>query len=279
MKLKTLVLSGALCAFASTGAFAAFFGAEGILTAIEGTMVAHFAKSLVEMKNTAQEVARTAKAAARNLKDIKTVTSWEDFNDWAQRQQYLVGQTDYQLGELEVELGGALEAAHGSKTMKMKELLAMVKENANQWKKKITGEFFQGDEKLQWLASGLSPSNFAYLSALNKMKEPMVERLLARDTVVAEENKASSERNKEILDELAKDARLPAEDRMGETQLAKLGMEVNIDTNEILKRIYYEMAESKKIDALEKLANEVQPEEGMISPEYNESFFKPLDMK
>ena len=193
-KTKTVLLTLALPAMfhAAPGAHAQMVVAAPILETIlvetragqviqHAQMMGEHARSAATIYSQLQTARRMYEMARNNVSRINDVRSWDDFMRWYNRQLALEQMTVRQLDRTGIRIGGQtyglrqimeIPRAMGARHAEIDEF----------WE----GQFTPEQRRQMWLQLGLTPANYAFVSAWRGIQDGALQRMAVRPAVEEE---------------------------------------------------------------------------------------------
>jgi len=179
--------------------------------------------SIDNLVKTVENGKKQIEMAAKNLKTITDVKSWDDFMSWYNRQLYLERMT--------METWDNMNVTIGKKDYHISDIAGMQDGLNETYVEYWNNEFTEEQIKEMWLNMGLTPANYAYVAPFRaKAKDLMKEGLTAVD-IQNDWYKRNMEKNNERQRKLAEDKNKPEEKQLGSKELMMMILETLLETN------------------------------------------------
>jgi hypothetical protein len=230
--------------------------------------VKEMAESAINTYNQFQYMLRMEQMALDNLKGVTDVRSWDDLMTWVNRQLYLERQAEQKFMSMGVKVGG-----QNYRLTDIDKIPSAMKESyVDYWEKDFSPE----QRREIWRKMGLSPANYTYIQTWKTREDAIVQKILAKKEIENDEYQENMKRNNEILEEIANDANMPEDQKMGEKELLSMVVETNVATNKKLNDIAYDLAEANELEAVRNKQHETPPNPPRLSESWNYSPFGPI---
>jgi ASC-1-like (ASCH) protein len=248
---------------------------ETLMSVTYADQLIYYAQSIAEMVQTGintynqfQNMLRMEQMALNNLKGVVNVKNLDDFMNWYNRQLYLERQAENKYNNLGVKIGG-----QDYRIAEIEDIPnAMKSAYVDYW----DNDFSEAQRKEMWLNLGLSPSNYLYVQAWETREKEIAKVILTKPDVINEENMEATERHAEIANSLKEDKLKPEEQKMGEKDLLSLSLEIQMDTNRVMRQMAYDQAQANELDLVQKRAAAVPPNPPGLSETWGKDFFGPI---
>lgn len=248
---------------------------ESLMTVTHIDQLVYYAQSIAEMVQTGvntynqfQNLLRMEQMAINNLKGVANVKNIDDFMNWYNRQLYLERQAENKYKNLGVKIGG-----QNYRIAEIEDIPSAMKSGyIDYW----DNEFSEAQRKEMWLNLGLSPSNYVYVQTWEAREKEIAKVILTKPEVINEENMQATERHAEIADSLKQDKLKPEDQKMGEKDLLSLNLEVQMDTNRVIRQMAYDQAQANELDLVQKRAAAAPPNPPGLSEMWGKELFGPV---
>jgi hypothetical protein len=228
-------------------------------------------ESGVNSYNQLQNMIKMSELAFQNLRGIVDIESWDDFMSWYNRQLYLERQAENRFKNMGIQIGNKKYNFADMEEMKNMDS-AMKAEFVDYWDNEFTPE----QRREMWTNLGLSPANYAYIQTWQEREKQLAAIALTKLDVINEDNMAAAAEQNEINEELKADKNKPDDQKMGEKDLLKLSLQVQMDTDKALRQMLYDQAEAEARRIAAERLNNVPPNPPHLSESWGYEFFKPI---
>ena len=215
-------------------------------------------ESVMHAYNQVQAMIRAEERAIKNLAKAKDIKSPKEALNWFNRQLYLEKQAEASFNSIGVDIGGTKYT--------LKEIDDIPDALRSTFVDPLGTEFSPEQQKKIWTDFGLSPSNYVYIQTWAERDRKIAKSIIGSPDVINEENKIAAARNKEIMTNVAVGD-------PGEKQLAANSLEVQVDTNNAVRAMAYNMAERNALDAARQKLTDKPANTPRLSESYNTEYF------
>ncbi|GMO54504.1 MAG: hypothetical protein Ta2G_13470 [Termitinemataceae bacterium] len=220
-------------------------------------------ETAINSYNQVMTLYRMEERAIKNLMSVKDIKNPKEAMNWFNRQLYLEQQAEKRFTSIGVSVGGTKFTLS-----EIDELPAALK---SAYVDPLSTTFSPEEQKRIWVEAGLSPSNYAYIQTWSEREKNLAKTIIGKSNTAAEETKAAAQRNKEIMTNVATDT-----GDMSEKQLGQYSLEVQVDTNNALHALSYDIAEKNELEATRQKLAERAPNPPRLSESYNSDNFDKL---
>jgi hypothetical protein len=233
--------------------------------------IGQMVQSGVNSYNQLQNMIKMSELAYQNLRGIVEIESWDDFMSWYNRQLYLERQVERRFSNMGMSIGG--KTYKFSDMEDMKNVQGALKSTyVDYWDNEFTPE----QRREMWTNLGLSPANYAYIQTWQEREKQLAALALTKLDVINEDNMAAAGQQNEINEQLKADQNKPDDQKLGEKDLAKLSLQVQMDTNKATRQMLYDQAEADARRVAAERLNDVPPNPPHLSDSWGKSFFSPI---
>jgi hypothetical protein len=231
-----------------------------------GQMIENGIESISHLKDQIEKTKQQIEMAAQNMKSAKDIKSWDDFMNWYNRQLY--------MERMAVETAKGMNVSIGKKNYSIYDLEGIADGLTDTYIDYWDKEFTEEQRREMWLGLGLSPANYAYVQPYRIKGKEIARQLLTASEIQNDKNIKDSDRAKEIMDMLAKNASLPPEEQMGQNEILQLQLELSIMTSEKLSDISSLIAKQMEDQAINHYLNQPLPQSPQLTSWPEEGFKK-----
>jgi hypothetical protein len=266
---KVLLLAGMFCLFSGTQAFAQV---AATVPALEIPILMQIAKQATQI---IQQAAHWKKQIEHQIKQtkqmVKQVTGgkmldvWKNFEQFKNRAMFLKGKADEKLTQKGITIEGQFISYAELERIKTEAGTVL----AAEW-----DSIFSKAQREKILKEyGMSAGNYLYRKAQEAFAEEIERGYAVASQTANDDYLEAMKKHKEILTDLSKDKGRSADDKMSDKAIAEYGLQTAIDSNKVLRDMYYAQEAERQRQLAEREASLRLPEAPRLSEAWNYDVF------
>jgi len=212
-----------------------------------GKQLADNVEQIENLVKTVENGKQQIEMAAKNLKSVSSIKSWDDFKSWYNRQLYLEKKAMDTFKNMKVKIG--------KKSYNITDIEGMFDGFNDSYIDYWNKEFTEKQRREMWMELGLTPANYAYVQPFRAKATEFIKQGLTEVDVQNEEYMENMTKIKEHQDKLAEDYLKPEDEQMGDKEIQFMSLEAQLQISKSLSNLEMSMARIMQKKAIEDALN------------------------